>query len=63
MVLNPCYSSYLDHTNYGHSCSTTFEQPIDMLIVKIELLNKTLLHYITPNNTQIHWDNQHRQLK
>jgi hypothetical protein len=24
------YSSYLDYTNYGHSCSTTFEQPIDI---------------------------------
>ena len=26
------------------------EQPIELLLVKFELLRKTLLYYVTPNN-------------
>ena len=28
------------------------KQPIELLVVKIELLNKTLLHYVTPNSNK-----------
>ena len=35
------------------------EQPIEVSLVKIEPLNKTLLHCVTSNsNTYIDWDNQ-----
>ena len=27
-----------------------FEQPIELSLVEIKLLNKTLLHYVTPNS-------------
>jgi hypothetical protein len=34
------------------------EQPNELLLVKFELMSKTFLHCVTPNNTHTNWDNQ-----
>ena len=34
------------------------KQPIGLLLVKIELLSKTMLHRVTPNSNNTNWDNR-----
>ena len=35
-----------------------FKQPIELMLVKIELLSKTVLHFVTLIMAFISWDNQ-----
>ena len=37
-------------TKKTHLCPIMFEQNIDLSLVRIELLSKTLLHYVIVNN-------------
>ena len=36
-------------TEQSHLCSIVFEQPIELLPIKIEFMSTTLLHYVTLN--------------
>ena len=54
------YLRMLYFTKQNQLCSIMSEQPIELLSVKIKLLGKTLLHYITANTvvTRTNWGNQ-----
>ena len=44
------FSRMLYFTKQSHLCSIMFEQLIELLLVKSELLSKMSLHCVTPNN-------------
>ena len=60
-TLTQCYNYSIRlayFTKQSHLCSMMSEQLIELSLVEIELMSKTLLHCMTPIITHTNWDNQ-----
>ena len=49
---------FKEFTKESHLCPVTSKQPIELSLVEFEVLNKTLLHFITLIITHTNFDNQ-----